>query len=224
MSHLHIPDGVLPVWLWGPAWLVTVVILIAVWRTQRDRTPQRIAYEGALGALMLAAMAMEVPFGPLEYHLTLAGPVGILLGPAGAFQAAFIASAVLAFIGHGGLTLIGLNALLVGTAAGLSALAYHGLKQTRPGAGAIAAATAIGHSGSGIAWLVLVLVSARMRATDLGLETGGRLGLMSGVAIPMVLFGVLAESAVAFGLARFILKVRPDLLPGTVAASEGVSR
>ncbi len=224
MSHLHIPDGVLPVWLWGPAWIATIVILIGVWRTQRDRKPQRIAYEGALGALMLAAMAMEVPFGPLEYHLTLAGPVGILLGPAGAFQAAFIASAVLAFIGHGGLTLIGLNALLVGTAAVVSALAYHGIRGPRLGARGFAAATAIGHSGSGIAWLTLVLVSARMRATDLGLDTGGRLGLMSGVAIPMVLFGVLAESAVAFGLARFILKVRPDLLPGAVAAGEGESR
>jgi len=221
MSHLHIPDGVLPAWLWGPAWLVTVLILIGVWRTQRDRTPQRVAYEGALGALMLAAMAMEVPFGPLEYHLTLAGPIGILLGPAGAFQAAFIASAVLAFIGHGGLTLIGLNALLVGTAASLSALAYHALERGRPGAAALAGATAIGHTGSSIAWLLLMLVSAHVRAADLGLESGGRLGLMSGVAVPMVLFAVLAESAVAFGLGRFILRVRPDLLPGAVIDAGG---
>src|SRR5881296_2197690 len=100
MAHLHIPDGVLPVWLWGPGWAVAVLALVLMWRSQRDRSPRRVAYEGALGALMLAAMAMEVPLGPVEYHLTLAGPIGVLLGPSGAFQAAFIASALLAFIGH----------------------------------------------------------------------------------------------------------------------------
>jgi cobalt/nickel transport system permease protein len=221
VSHLHIPDGVLPAWLWGPAWGVAVLVLALMWRVQRDRPPQRVAYEGALGALMLAAMAMEVPLGPVEYHLTLAGPIGVLLGPAGAFQAAFIASAVLAFVGHGGLTLIGLNALLLGSAAALAAPVYRALaRHWRPPV-ALACATAVGHTVSGLAWLTLVLLGARFRAHELGLEEGRRLAVMAAFAVPLVAFGVGAETAVALGMGHFIVRVRPDLMPGRALASEG---
>jgi len=215
MAHLHIPDGVLPAWLWGAGWAAAVLVLIALWRVQRDRSPQRLAYEGALGALMLAAMAMEVPLGPVEYHLTLAGPIGVLLGPAGAFQAAFIASAILACIGHGGLTLIGLNALLLGTAATLAAPVYRTLRDRHSAPVALAGATAVGHAASGVAWLALVLAGARMRASDLGLghETG-RLMVVSAVAVPLVILGVVAEAVAAFGMGRFLMRVRPDLMPG----------
>ena len=86
MSHLHIPDGLLPVWMWGAGLLVALAVLVESSRRARARSPQRIAYQGALGGLMLAAMA--IPLGPFEYHVTLAGPMGILLGGAGAFPAA----------------------------------------------------------------------------------------------------------------------------------------
>ncbi len=214
MSHLHIPDGVLPLWLWGPGWGLALIAMLALWRVQRDRPGQRVAYEGALGALMLAAMALEVPLGPVEYHLTLAGPIGVLLGPAGAFQAAFIASALLAFIGHGGLTLIGLNTLLLGTAAALASFAYRLLARRWPGARALAGATLVGHTVSGTAWLLLVLAAARFRVHDLGLETGARLGVLAGLAVPLDAFAVAAETVVAFGMGQFLARVRPDLMPG----------
>jgi cobalt/nickel transport system permease protein len=223
MSHLHIPDGVLPLWLWGPGWALALVALVAMWRTQRDRAPQRVAYEGAIGALMLAAMALEVPLGPVEYHLTLAGPIGVLLGPAGAFQAAFIASALLAFIGHGGLTLIGLNALLLGTAAVLASLVYPLLARRWSGPASLAGATLAGHTASGIAWLLLVLAAARFRVHDLGLEEGARLGILAGLAIPLVAFAAAAETVVAFGMGKFLARVRPDLMPrADLAARTGI--
>src|SRR5437762_5542819 len=137
MSHLHLPDGVVPLWLWAPAWPIALGLLALA---NRKVAPQRVAYQGALGALMLAAMA--VPLGPLEFHLTLAGPVGILLGAAGALPVVFVVSAILAFLGHGGLTVIGLNTFVLASAAATARLVFR-LLPLRPG-WAMALGTAAG--------------------------------------------------------------------------------
>ena len=120
MSHLHIPDGVLPPGVWGAGLAAALLLLVWTSRLGRDASRQGIAYQGAIGALVLAAMALEVPLGPFEYHLTLLGPVGVLLGPAAAFQVMFVSSAILALVGHGGLTVVGLNALVLGAGAALA--------------------------------------------------------------------------------------------------------
>jgi cobalt/nickel transport system permease protein len=220
VTHLHIPDGVLPAWLWGAGWLATALALLLGWRTQRRRRPGRVAYEGFLGALMLAAMALEIPLGPIEYHLSLAGPIGVLLGPAGVFQAAFIASTVLAFVGHGGFTLIGLNAANLGLVGALAAVVYRARRATAPAPVAMATATALGQLAGGAVWAVLLLAGARARALDAGLD-GGRAAWLGGVAVPIVLAGVAAETLVAYGLGRFLARVRPDLLetPDPAAAA-----
>ena len=124
MSHLHIPDGVLPAALWLPGLVTAVLLILVSARSLRQESPQQVAYQGALGALVLAAMAVQVPLGPIEYHLSLVGPIGVLLGPASSFQVMFVASAVLAFLGHGGLTVIGLNALVLGAGSALARPGY----------------------------------------------------------------------------------------------------
>ena len=43
MSHLHIPDGVLPVVVWGPGLLVALLLLVASARSLRGITRQRVA-------------------------------------------------------------------------------------------------------------------------------------------------------------------------------------
>jgi len=40
------------------------------------------------------------------------------------------------------------------------------------------------------------------------------------VAFPLYLAGIVIESVVAFGIARFIIRVRPDLLPSGGAPVE----
>ena len=80
MSHLHIPDGVLPPWLWISGLGIALVVLFASARATRDATRQSIAYRGALGGVVLLAMAIELPLGPIEYHLSLVGPIGVLIG------------------------------------------------------------------------------------------------------------------------------------------------
>jgi cobalt/nickel transport system permease protein len=210
MSHLHIPDGVLPLALWGPGLAVALLVLLWTARLGRDATRQRTAYQGALGALVLAAMALEIPLGPLEYHLTLLGPIGALLGPAPAYQVMFVASAILALVGHGGITVVGLNALVLGTGAALARPLYETFIRRMSPPGAMAAATAVAQAVSGLLWFVVVAAGLRGGAAP------SRIGLVGGLAFPMWLVGIAVESLVGFGIARFLARVRPDLLPGAM--------
>jgi cobalt/nickel transport system permease protein len=219
MSHLHIPDGVLPLWVWGTGLAVALLLLVRSSRIARDHSPQHIAYQGALGGLMLAAMA--IPLGPFEFHLSLAGPMGILLGGAGAFQVAFVVSAILALMGHGGLTVVGLNALVLGSGA-LVANRVHGVvaRRLKP-APAMALGTAAGQAVAGLLWLAVVGIGLRLGAgTATHAGTGpGRLGVFSAIMLPLWAVGIVVESAVAFGLGRFLARVRPGLLPHTPPAA-----
>jgi cobalt/nickel transport system permease protein len=213
MSHLHIPDGLLPFWVWGAGLLVALLLLVRGSRRARDHSPQRIAYQGALGGLMLAAMA--IPLGPFEYHLTLAGPMGVLLGGGGAFQVAFVVSAILALMGHGGLTVVGLNALVLGSGAAVANRVYGAVAHRLRPAGALALGTAAGQAVAGSLWLAVVGISMRSGpgAAPPAAGSDGRLGVFSAIALPMWIVGIAVESAVAFGLGRFLARVQPGLLP-----------
>ena len=61
MSHLHIPDGVLPPLVWIAGLLLALVGVLVSAAFTRGVGPQRIAFQSALGGLMLAVMAIPVP-------------------------------------------------------------------------------------------------------------------------------------------------------------------
>ena len=212
MSHLHIPDGVLPWMVWAPAWLLALVVLgLSAWAS-RHAAPRQIAYRGTLGALVLAAMTLTLPLGPLEYHLSLLGVLGVLAGPAGAFEALFIVSAILAFAGHGGLTVIGLNALVLGAGAAVGRPVYTALAGRFGAPRALAAAAAASQTVAGGAWTVVMLAClGRMPAL---FDPRVSLLWIVGIAVTVGIFGVTVETLVALGLGRFLERVKPELLPG----------
>ena len=209
MAHLHIPDGVLPLALWLSGWVLAAAALLA--STLRKATPQQMAFRSAIGALALAAMAVELPLGPFEYHLTLAGPVGVLLGVAGGYQVLFIATSMLAFLGHGGFTVIGLNALVLGSGAMAARMAFVVARRRVSAPAAMAVATAIGQATAGLLWLALVGFAVRA-GSAVGAQ---RLPTLAVFALPLWALGIGLETLVAFGIARFLARVRPDVLPAT---------
>lgn len=220
MSHLHIPDGVLPplVWIAGAvlavlalAWSVTVV---------RTQGPREIAFRSALGGIMLAVMAIPVPITAFDYCMTLAGPVGVLLGAAGAYQTSFVVTVILALMGQGGITVIGLNAFVLGAGAAIAQPLYRALTTRVSPAPAMAAATAISQLFSSALWIGILLVSVRLDPASLGEhEVAHALSWLRHGAVLAVVVGLMAmavgiESLLGYGLARFLERVRPDLLPG----------
>lgn len=112
MSHIHIPDGVLPWWLWVGAWALTIALLgIASIRAQGADSRRAVPLIGAVAALVLVSMSSEIV--PLAYHINLTVIAGVLLGPWLGSIAAFIVVTILALLGHGGVTVIGLNTLMI---------------------------------------------------------------------------------------------------------------
>lgn len=220
MTHLHIADGVLPVALWLAGLLLAAGIVGLVSFAHRHDRADRLTLLGALSAVMLAAMA--VPIGPLG-HLGFAPVVGILLGPGLGFVASAMVNAILALLGHGGLTVVGLNACVLG-AGTASARPLYRLARARLAPGGAAAAAAI---GSGLAsvlalWIVLVLAGLGPEALPApGDEHAGHLvgaaaastARFVALASPFWALGLAAEAVVSASVVGFLARVRPELLP-----------
>lgn len=114
MSHLHIPDGMIPiVWLALGYLLAALVLALALWRTRGGDAARRLPRLGVVAALMLVGMSVEI--GLIGYHINLSALAGILLGPWLGFIAAFLVNLILALFGHGGITVVGLNTLIIGS-------------------------------------------------------------------------------------------------------------
>ena len=110
MSHIHLPDGVLPAWLWVGGYLATGILITAFWWSKRfEVEPRRFAMLGIFAALMILVMSIEIPVFP--YHVNLSIVAAIILGPRLAVLTAFIVNLMLALAGHGGVTVVGLNSL-----------------------------------------------------------------------------------------------------------------
>jgi len=101
--------------------------MIVCW-TGRGRLDLRrkVPLVGICAALMVIAMALEI--APLDYHLNLSVITGIILGPALAPLAALIAEVFLALVGHGGVTVIGLNTLVLSAEMILGWALFKGLR------------------------------------------------------------------------------------------------
>lgn len=112
MSHIHIPDGVLPVWLWLSGWALALgLVFFAARRAPRTRYRRAVPLLGVVSALMLVSMSSEIV--PIAYHVNLSVLAGVLLGPYLGAVSAFIVVLTLAFLGHGGVTVVGLNTLVI---------------------------------------------------------------------------------------------------------------
>ncbi len=141
MSHIHIPDGVLPFWIVAAGWVLTVVLMMLAARSVsgRDLT-DKLPLLGVMSATMIVLMMLEIV--PIAYHVNLSVITGIILGPALGFIAAFIVNVILALVGHGGVTVIGLNTLVVGTETVVGYYLFHAATRAlgnRLGIGLIAA-------------------------------------------------------------------------------------
>jgi ABC-type Co2+ transport system permease subunit len=127
-------------------------------------------------------------------------------------------------MGQGGFTVIGLNALVLGLGAMTARpLACGSPRMRRPLA--MAFATAISQLVSSALWLAVLAISVRLSPvaaadeevhhTIRWLQGGALVALLA----PLLLVAVSVESLLGYGLAQFLDRVRPDLLPGTAAAA-----
>lgn len=113
---MHIPDGVLPVWLVAAGWVATAIILaFCINRVGGTDLKRKVPLLGIISAIMIVGMTLEIV--PIAYHINLTVLAGIVLGPSLAFIAVFIVDLLISMFGHGGVTVVGLNTIIIGAEA-----------------------------------------------------------------------------------------------------------
>lgn len=166
---MHIPDGILPlpVTLAGYA-AATGVAALCIRRIRARADPRaEVPRAALLSAAFFVASLIHIPLPPLSVHLTLNGMLGVVLGWF-AFPAILVGLFLQAVMfGHGGLTTLGVNAVIIG----LPALVAAALFRLRPGGGAVTGfvvgATAVALSVLLFAAILLLNLPAHL---DAGME------------------------------------------------------
>ncbi|MCK7516030.1 MAG: energy-coupling factor ABC transporter permease [Desulfobacterales bacterium] len=112
MSHIHIQDGILPLWLVliGLLFVLGYIIFLPFY-LKKHAVNKKLAIVGVMAAIMLISMSVEII--PPAYHMNLAILAGIILGPVLSVMSILVTNVLLAFLGHGGVSVIGLNTLVV---------------------------------------------------------------------------------------------------------------
>jgi cobalt/nickel transport system permease protein len=217
MSHIHLPDGVLsPLWWISGYILCFAVLWLLTRRLKGSEIRRKIPFVGVVGALML--IFMSVPLGIVPVHLSLAVLCGILAGPALGFIASFVVNMILALMGHGGITVVGINTLLLGSEVILGYYIFKVLSRR------------MGNTFSAVVSNILaLLVSTALMITIVESAAGLSEALpghghesvasvqylvFSGwtAVIVILLAGIFIESLITGLIVRFFSKVRPDLL------------
>lgn len=199
---MHISEGILnaPVWIAGYAGAVAIAAA-----TMRNMDMEEVPKIAVITSVFFVASLIKVPIGPASVHLILNGLVAVVLGWR-AFPAIMLGIILQAIIfGHGGVTVIGVNAIMLGGGA-LVAYVVWQLRHHFSFAkkefvfGALAGAVATISSG-----IVLALAL---------LSTGEAFFAVAGMILLAHIPIMLIEAAVVGACAEFLHRVKPEVLAG----------
>jgi cobalt/nickel transport system permease protein len=236
MSHIHLPDGVLPVWLWVSGYIVAILIGTILLRfIKKEDLTKRLPLLGMMAAAMVLGASVEIV--PIAYHVNLTVISGILLGPSLIFLATFVVNVILALFGHGGVTVIGLNTLILSIEGILGYFLFHlfwmVLKRLTP---AIFLATFLSLLVSTFSMIGVVSLGASHYEDLIHQERGkGIIGFEFGkekqghqekgmpgkevnlkrfiaIVLPLGFIGWVLEGIITALIARYIWRLRSDLL------------
>lgn len=113
MSHIHVTDGVLPFFLWFFGFVISGIIIGFIINDLKKKDLKEIVPKaGVASAIML--IGMSIPLGIVPVHLSLGILTGFIVGPGLGFIVLFVVNLILALVGHGGITVVGLNTLVIG--------------------------------------------------------------------------------------------------------------
>ncbi len=211
---MHIPDGILPVSVavggFAAAGGMTWLSLRQIERKHSDPR-QGIPKASLLTAVFFMASLVHIPVPPASVHLVLSGLMGVVLGWY-AFPAILVGLFFQAVMfQHGGLTMLGVNACLMGIPA-LLAFSIFRLRGLLGETSRVPNAV-LGFAGSFVAvalgaLLAALLIVATVPAyLDASVERAAVTGLLA-AHIPLgVIEGVFTAMVVLF-----LLRVQPDLL------------
>ena len=208
---MHISEGILaPEVLVAGAALSAAGVAWGLRQTSEAAVP-RVAV--ASSAFFVASL-IHVPLGPASVHLVLNGLVGVVLGWA-AFPAVLVALLLQAvFFGFGGITVLGINTLIM---AGPAVLVGTLLRRwlTHPnGTARFAAGFA---AGAGAVLLGALIASVALAASGKAFQAAAAMLLLGHLPIALI------EGFVTGAVVGFLARVRPDILEARLHPAESAA-
>jgi len=212
---MHIPDGILPVPVTAAGYAVTAA---ATWYSvrkinQKENPREDVPKASLLTAAFFVASWIHIPVPPTSVHLVLNGLLGAVLGYF-AFPAILIGLFFQAVMfQHGGLTTLGINAVIMGVPAIIAHYIFHLRKtgkresQTKTVVfGFFSGAVALGIS---VALFVVILMTNIPADIDIGAEQAA-IYTLAIAHLPLIAI----EGVITSMLTVFLRKVRPRVLEG----------
>lgn len=190
---MHISEGVLRPEIIVPASVVAACLAgYFLWRLRSDE----IVRTAAMSAVFFIGSFIHIPLGITSIHLLLSGVVGIFAGR-NAFLAILVALLFQGLIfGFGGLSVLGLNALMIGLPAILGGVFARHLEYK---------------INWFLAGFVPIFISAVILSVVLVLN-GEEFKALAGVVMVSNAVLMVIEGFISFFMISFIFKVKPELL------------
>lgn len=207
---MHISDGVLsaPVLIAGFAGTAIITGI-----TIRKMDLEEIPKISVITAVFFVASLIKIPAGPTSVHLILNGLVGVILGWR-AFPAILLGLILQAILfGHGGVTAIGVNALMMGGGGLLAYMVWQlrhrvHFKNREMIFGALAGATGVASSG--------IILALALLTTDKSFWA------MASYVLVAHIFIIIIEAIVVGSTASFLARVKPEILAGQITKTPPV--
>lgn len=218
---MHVPDGLIPAPLCLGGYALTgLTTWLCLRRIDRHPDPSRgMARAALLTAAFFAASSLRIPIPPASVHLVLNGLMGVMLG-AFAFPAVLVGLTLQALLfGHGGMTTLGVNAVLMGWPALAAGAIFQRRAWLQPWLGDRGAALVTSGLAGAIA---LGLSTALFFAIALGTITPDLNGPAERAALWALAIAhgptILIEGLFTAAVVGFLQRVSPDLLDGVAVA------
>ncbi len=197
---MHISDGVLNGNIYITGYAITSLITAYTLKKVSEEDIPKIS---VVTSVFFVASLIHIKIGPTSVHLVLNGLVGILLGMA-AFPSILIGLLLQAFIfGHGGITSLGVNAVIMGVPA-LIAHALFELRKLNPKKSFV---LFLAFFCGGISiFFSSVLLSVFLILSEKEFETVAKIAVVSNIPIMII------EAIICLFVVKFLLRVKPQLL------------
>lgn len=222
MSHIHLPDGILPVWIWMAGYILSAILLAAARHYGNSATDAgKFVLVGMFSAVMILVMAIPLPL--FSFHFNLSVVAGIILGPRLSVIAAFIVNLILSLLGHGGITVAGLNTLVISIEMitgyyAFKALLHRGITLRKSGflatvtglaAGSL---TSYGIISAGSKWIDRTLLSAAVRAGESEAAVYLNLKRLAVLMFGIGAVGWILEGLLAAAILSSLYRIYPELI------------
>jgi len=210
---MHIPDGVLLVPVSAAGYAITAAVTWYCLRKigQKEDPRQDIPKASLLTAAFFVVSLIHIPVPPISVHLILNGLIGVLLGYY-AFLAILIGLFFQAIMfGHGGLTTLGINAIIMGLPAIVAAYIYRlhrlGKKESLYNNGTFGFLAGFVAMGLSVAMFVVILITWLPADLNKAVERSAIFALAIAHLPIMFIEGVITSFIVIF-----LRRVRPAML------------